>query len=229
VKVAALAFFFIANLAAASVELAGVFIGSTDSRFLLSDNSTGIASQWLEIGDSFQGYLLVSFNAESEILDVKSGDSTLHLHLRSPAKTLPHPLPTEEEKEQRRVRFSAWVADQAFTYANVFLADVTIDGQFAYITPREIWKGSDFPAGTPIRIPHQFGLGGFSGGAGSFVMALSSKDPFNNQWTFTGAGSVLLDDFRAHKNGANQLPDPTSPSVTPRADARVAPSVAADH
>jgi hypothetical protein len=27
----------------------------------------------------------------------------------------------------------------------------------------------------------------------------------------------------------NQLPDPTSPSVTPRADARVAPSVAADH
>jgi hypothetical protein len=28
---------------------------------------------------------------------------------------------------------------------------------------------------------------------------------------------------------SNQLPDPTSPSVTPRADARVAPSVATDH
>jgi len=35
--------------------------------------------------------------------------------------------------------------------------------------------------------------------------------------------------YEARLHTSNQLPDPTSPSVTPRADARVAPSVTADH
>jgi hypothetical protein len=229
VKAAVLAFLCIANLAPASVELAGACVGSTDSCFLLADKTAGVTSPWLKIGDSFQGYLVVSFDAKSEVLDVKSGALTLHLKLRSPEKTLPAPPTPLGEKEQRAADQRAWQLSTFFAYDNVFLADVTVNGSFAYITPREVFKGSDFPAGAPIRIPHQFGFGGYSGGTGSYVMGFSSKDPFNNPFSYTGSGGVHLDDFRAYKNGANQLPDPTSPSVTPAAGAAGAPSVAADH
>jgi hypothetical protein len=240
VKVAAFAFIFIANLATASVELIGVSIASSDSRFILADDSTGATSRWLKVGDSFHGCNIVSFDAKREVLDVKSGASTLHLHLRSPAKVLDSPPDPEEKQLQLRAaagRARMLAFDFAY-YDDLILADVTVDGSYVIITPREVWKGSKFTAGTPVTIPRDPFMGGFS--SGLFILAYRPGSPYGPDSPtmaqptdgLTAGGTPAgtpLDDFRAYKNGANQLPDPTSPSVTPPAKAGGAPSVAADH
>ena len=238
-KAVVLTFLFVANLAAASVEFAGVSIDPSGSRFLLTDEETGVSSGWIEIGDSFNGYNIVSFDAKAEVLDVKFNASTLHIHLRSPAKVLPPPLFPEERQHQLLVGFHARILAHDFTYDDLILADVTLNGSFVFVTPREVWKGTKFIAGTPIRIPRDQFMGGVLG-TGLWILGYQRgrpngpDSPSFAQGTdgITAGGNpagIPLDDFRAYKNGANQLPDPTSPSVTPPAGAGRAPSVAADH
>ena len=239
VKVVVLTFLFVANLAAASVELAGVSIGPSGSLFLLIDQP-GVASEWIGIGESFHGYRAVSFDAKREVLDVKSGASTLHLHLRSPGKVLDSPPDPEDKQLQLRVAAgrARMLAFDFTYYDDLILANVTVNGSFVFITPREVWKGSKFTAGTPETIPRDPFMGGFS--TGLFILAYRPGSPYGPDSPtmaqptdgLTAGGTpagIPLDDFRAYKNGANQLPDPTSPSVTPPAGAGGAPSVAADH
>jgi hypothetical protein len=218
VKAAALAFLFIANLATASVELAGAFIASTDSRFLLTDNSTGATSEWLKIGDSFQGYLVVSFDAESEVLDLKSGTSTYHLRLRPAAKVQPPPAPLKHSAAYWTVQN----LEHYFAKDNVLLIDTKLDGSFVIMTPREVWKGSDYPVGKPIRIPlEQFPYWGDKANfvAQPFVMALpAAETPFSFKACMVASvvddlvgGRFPYDDFRVYMNANSVTPKPKTP------------------
>ena len=229
-KAVALAFLTIANCATASVEFAGVSIDPSGSHFLLYDETTGVSSGWIGIGDSFIGYNVVSFDAKGEMLAVKFEASTFQLHLRSSANLQPSPLSPNEKR-----RLAPYFAND-----DLILAEVTVDGLFVLIAPREVWKGTNFTVKTPMRIPRdQFTSGvGVNGGAVLWLLGFKASSPngTNSLSLAQGTdgimcypGEIPLDEFRAYKNGANQLPDPTTPSVTPPADAGGAPSVAADH
>jgi hypothetical protein len=239
VKAVVLAFLLVANLAAASVELAGVSIDPSGSHFVLTDEETGVSSGWIGLGDSFIGYNVVSFDAKAEVLDVMFKTSTLHLHLRSPAKVLPPPLSPEEKQHQLLVGFHAKILAHDFSYDDLVLADVTVNGSFVFVTPREVWKGTKFTPGAPMSIPRDQFMGGVVG-TGLWILGYSSGSPNGPDSPSFAQGTdgitaggipagIPLDDFRAYKNGASQLPDPTSPPVTPPVSAGGAPSVAADH
>jgi hypothetical protein len=64
------------------------------------------------------------------------------------------------------------------------------------------------------------------GGLGDIEIYLQAPGELNNMETF---GKALAPGADAPGLSLNQLPDPTSPSVTPPAGAGGAPSVAADH
>jgi len=232
VKAVALALLMIANCATASVEFAGVSIDPSGSHFLLYDATTGVSSGWIGIGDSFIGYNVVSFDAKAEMLAVKFEDSTFRLHLRSSANLQSSQLSPNEKR-----RLAPYFANND----DLILAEVTVDGLFVSIAPLEVWKGTNFAVKTPIRIPReQFTSGvGVNGSAVLWILGFKAAGPNGpnslslaqgTDGVISTPGGVPLDELRAYKNDANQqLPDPTTPSVTPPAGAGGAPSVAADH
>jgi hypothetical protein len=83
--------FLIGAIAArADVEFVGVSSGSEGSLFVVSDSATKSISSWLKIGDSFEGAVIASYDKNAEILDVRSGEQTLHLKLRPSVVTADH-------------------------------------------------------------------------------------------------------------------------------------------
>jgi hypothetical protein len=63
-------------------------------------------------------------------------------------------------------------------------------------------------------------------GVGDITVYVQAPDEPNNMVAF---GKALAPGAEVPDSAPNQLPDPTSPSVTPAAGAAGAPSVAADH
>lgn len=212
VKAAALSLLCIANLAAGAIELTGVSVAPTDSRFLLTDTSTGVTSHWLGVGDSFGGCVIISFDARSDVLDVKSGTAMYHLQLRPPSKVRPAPAPLKHSN-------AYWIVQNLeyyFAKDNVMLVDTKIDGSFVIMTPREVFKGSDYAIGKAIKIPlNLFPFGGDKNNfvAQPFVVAIpAAENPFGSGvYTMAGVdgdlvGPFRLDDFRAYKNAASVPP-----------------------
>ena len=91
---------------AAPLEFAGYVSTQTSSRFVLREMNSGAVSTWLEIGQGFRGYRIVSFDAKDEVLDLeRDGARTMLslIHARTEPKVLGR-FGTELEPENHWTR-----------------------------------------------------------------------------------------------------------------------------
>lgn len=72
----------IAVRGSAEIQFSGYFITPKSALFSLADPAVHAASGWLETGQSFEGYTIVSFDAASETLTVNKDGHRAELHLR---------------------------------------------------------------------------------------------------------------------------------------------------
>ena len=70
-------------VAADDIEFCAFLRVGTQELFVLGDPAAGKSSEWLRIGQSFSGYSIISFDAQSEALTVKAGERTRTIFLRS--------------------------------------------------------------------------------------------------------------------------------------------------
>jgi hypothetical protein len=69
--------------AKADVEFVGVSSSSVGSLFVIADTKSNATSDWLEIGDGFEDYVIKSFDKDSENLKVSRNGKMVSLHLRA--------------------------------------------------------------------------------------------------------------------------------------------------
>lgn len=81
-KAAAL-FIFSALVIRADPEVAGEMATPDGPRFVLADQGNSSVSGWLQIGDSFAGYRIESYDRQAEIVTLRSQTKVLQLSLRS--------------------------------------------------------------------------------------------------------------------------------------------------
>lgn len=196
-------FLFGVSAARAGVELTGILVAANDTLFTLSEKGTNMSSEWIKAGDSFDGYTIVSFDRDTEVLDVRSHGVIQHLQIRA-SKIVQgnHESPPGKpiDLDRRRIeRFGS--------LGELILADVRSDSSFTYITPREVWKGSVYLVGKTfsIRNPNTFDSMTVNGAA-TIILALPSTDPFVAGSPMMAAGTdgqrmggpkgILLDQFR---------------------------------
>ncbi len=66
----------------AKIEFAGVFYLGDEGNFSLIDSESDRRSGWLQIGQSFQGYVIDSYDRTTEVLQLVSSEERLELRLR---------------------------------------------------------------------------------------------------------------------------------------------------
>lgn len=71
------------RVGAAGIILDGHMMDEEVQRFVLTDSS-GAASPWLELGQQFRDYTLISFDTESQLLTLRKGDEDVRIPLRDP-------------------------------------------------------------------------------------------------------------------------------------------------
>jgi hypothetical protein len=67
----------------AEVEFSGFFITSDTALYSLTDMPTGASSGWLKVGQTFRGHTIVSFDKDTDTLNVRQGDHVTRLRLRA--------------------------------------------------------------------------------------------------------------------------------------------------
>lgn len=72
-----------AGLAQAAPEFTGYLTGPGESRFVITDAATRQRSGLLATGQSFEGYQIIAFDREREVLTLQRGTETLHLNLKN--------------------------------------------------------------------------------------------------------------------------------------------------
>jgi hypothetical protein len=223
-------------LAHAEIELVGINSSSDGIFVLLSDSVTNSTSGWITQGDTFKGYTVLEFDKATSVLNIKKGSESLRLRLRdSRVADVRDSFPGISR--ERALESLGWKYRNADVVLRA-IAEVK-DGRLLY-TCVEVWKSGssavssgDVIVGPAVSIHPEFQI--------LEKLLFYKGDPLK-KITFMGvtpcSGGKLgicpvlsLDELREFltKQTANQLPDPTSPSVTPPAGAGVAPSVAADH
>lgn len=68
------------SIARAGMDFTGVFVTSRGSKFALVDTAAG-RSSWLSIGDRFDGYEVIEYNAPEQVLTLKKADEIVRLKL----------------------------------------------------------------------------------------------------------------------------------------------------
>src|SRR5689334_1404556 len=71
------------SVSRAELEFIGYTKTANESKFVLRDVGEKKNSKWLNLGDTFESYTLVSFDKKSEILSLQSGAVTVKLRLKS--------------------------------------------------------------------------------------------------------------------------------------------------
>jgi hypothetical protein len=71
--------------AAAAPEMTGVMVTSERTAVTLVDAATGQQSNWIQVGDTFEGYTLKSYDAKKGLLILANAGGSLKLHLNQPA------------------------------------------------------------------------------------------------------------------------------------------------
>jgi hypothetical protein len=66
----------------AAVEFSGYMITAKETRFSLKDTEKKDSSQWLAVGQSFQGYTITGFDAEQELLSLQGPEGAVQLKVR---------------------------------------------------------------------------------------------------------------------------------------------------
>lgn len=74
---------FFPCLLSGEIEFAGIFHFQSEPRFSLIETEEGARSGWVQVGASFQGYRIESYDSEDGVLRLASSEETLHLTLRS--------------------------------------------------------------------------------------------------------------------------------------------------
>lgn len=77
--------FLSALSAGAAPELTGVMVTSERTAVTLIDSATNDHSNWLQVGDSFEGYTLKSYDVKKGLLILANASSTLKLRLNEPS------------------------------------------------------------------------------------------------------------------------------------------------
>jgi hypothetical protein len=67
----------------AALEFSAYTQTARELKFVVNDPEEAQASGWLTIGQSFQGYTLVAFDGQQEVLSVRKGDTTVRLSLKA--------------------------------------------------------------------------------------------------------------------------------------------------
>ena len=65
------------------MEFSGFFFTSNEALFSITDTEGKRSPGWLKVGQSFEGYTVVSFDREHEVISLKQGDRTLKVPLRT--------------------------------------------------------------------------------------------------------------------------------------------------
>jgi hypothetical protein len=232
VKRALAVFFAGVVLARADVEFAGVFSIPDGDFFLISDAKTKVASDWLKVGDSFEGVTIEAYDREAGSLTVQSGGQTLRLKLRTGAVVGVQRTPKLNSREVGIQFFSKRVADAK---AVVRVIAQATGGRWVF-TCIEVWKGNENTPKIGDVIPDRPLL---KDEAPESHEAILWMDDSGKKYGYTGLPGGMLpgcvdlpaNDLRdlLSAGKAIQTPDPTSPSVTPPAGAGGSPPVAADH
>jgi hypothetical protein len=72
----------VASACPAAIEFSGYLKAATGISFVVTDTEARRSSDWIHLGQAFDGYTLVAFDAGKEILWVKKGESKLELPLK---------------------------------------------------------------------------------------------------------------------------------------------------
>lgn len=67
---------------AAEIEFTGVFYLGDKGHFSLVESDTGTKSRWLQIGNTFQGYRVESYDRDKGVLEIAASAQRLFLSLR---------------------------------------------------------------------------------------------------------------------------------------------------
>lgn len=92
----------VAHSLSAEIEFAGVFYLGEQGNFSLIDSETDRRSGWLQIGQSFQGYKIASYDRTAEVLRLVSSEDQLDLTLR----------PSVVKSERITIRGKITIGDQ---------------------------------------------------------------------------------------------------------------------
>lgn len=77
-----LVLFATAREAEAALEFSGYLKSEKEIRFVVTDLENGKKSQWLTLGDTFQGFTVSDFDQRAEVLSLKSGSGIVRLTLK---------------------------------------------------------------------------------------------------------------------------------------------------
>jgi hypothetical protein len=199
----------VSNGARGDIELAGIMRDSDSNRFILSDHVSHSSSDWLSLGDSYLGYSIVRFDAQKEILDVSNGGVVRHLSLKASRTVAPSPTPLTDAQLVAHRKF----IERYGSLGELFLADIHSDASFVYVTPREVWKGTDFEVGRMVTFakPSKYDHWVADGQPAEVVIALKPKAGGDDTTSMVAgtdgihvAGRVLIDEMRDYYKNAGE-------------------------
>lgn len=192
--------FFLACAAFAQTALPPTFSGvAHDSKgdlLSLSDSENG-ESQWLTVGQTFKGYLLVSYDANTSTVLVRKNSSDLLLHLRG-AKIPTVPLTFEERQAIIRNLRRLFSAEQRF-YLDAgkppaSLADLV--GNSKYVPTLTAVHGEDYAGITFTSTMKKISVNSPSGETVSYDEGIYFVRPGDTGPKIAKANSLSLEDLR---------------------------------
>ena len=77
-----------AILHAAELEFVGYLRFGSETRFVIANSRDSSVSSWLSVGEKFQGYTIIGFDAKEEVLSLSGSGGPLKVHLK-PSKASP--------------------------------------------------------------------------------------------------------------------------------------------
>lgn len=97
------------------LEFSGVLGGGKDLRVALTNKASG-TTQWVAVGSSFSGYIVLSYDANADVLVLTKGGQTFRLALKQgkTTKAEAKPSPEVERAILNNLRQLAAAADQYY-------------------------------------------------------------------------------------------------------------------
>jgi hypothetical protein len=125
----------ISPFARADLELAGISVDSAGAAFSVADSKTGFTSDWIRVGDYFEGYKIESFDKQNEMLELEKDGIEYRIKLRSSKVTAAKPA-SGFSREQALIVVSKRFADSRV----VIRAETRLKGNQWFFRCIDVWK-----------------------------------------------------------------------------------------